>query len=1360
MAVVEGGWWSWAGRLQDAADAVLRAATWLGSPTDGPFSTVLRTAASDVWGGPFADQLRGALSSTDRAVLPWTEHLFRLHTALDQALTEVKIAMAAEGSGVPSTYDLMAALTPWRSWPVPSLPLGPRWAHSGRGAGFVWVYPDRARQLDSQLWVAGEELRAARRRLAAALALLLIDAPVGLDLVANAADEIATEVLRRVEALEEADRRTAGTFATIGEQLGFPGSLAPPADFDPAELRTLEQAGATTGPGKQSTQATEADPVSVATGNYLHEMVDLALSGRGLPTVFSRTYNSFRAAADGSLGFGWSTNLGVSLRIEGDAVVLCGADGREERHAWEVTGDLSTLAGGSGRLQADAEGFLFRSEDGVVSRFDGTGRLVGLADPSGNETVLERDEGGRLVRMADPAGRVTSFESDAAGRITALIDCLGGRVEYAYDDRGNLAGVTDAGGGRWSYAYDEAHRLIGITDPEGRLVVTNAYDEAGRVVEQHDGGGNRWTYAYLPGLTVVTDPLAQKTVYAHDARFRTTAVTDPPGAATRFSWDDADRLVAVLDPAGGRISLAYDDRGRLAKVAGPGAAPVGFEWDADDNLVAVVSAEGHRASFEYDEASRPIQLISPAGVETQVAWRPDGLPESITEGAGATTRFGYDDASHPASITDPLGAMTTVVFDPAGRPVSEVHPGGAHAEFGWDAMGRLVSVTEAHGATSRYEYDRSGRLVVLTDALGRITRYDYEGRGLLAAVTDPLGRVTTFAYDPCGRLASRTDPQGPSVAFAYDPAGRLAGIEGPGVDPVSYRWDRSGRLAAITDSTGTTTFKYDAAGHPVAERHDRSGVDLLHAYDTLGRRRRLELRRNNELLAAWEHDYDADGRITRVLDPAGADALLTYDAAGRLAETRHANGVTSAWAYDAASQPVGLTLRSPGGEALSQWDLSYDTDGNRTTARRTWTGGTRVASHGYDKLGRLIQTRNGQGGETFVWDDVGNRLTTNGEAPAAYDAADELLTTATAAFRHDAAGNLVEEITADRRLSLGYDVLGRPAVIRTDDETVTFGYDGLGRRTIRADGTGSARRIYDGASVVAEIGDDSSLTLETTAGLLVLSRSGPEGTRHLHPDAGTNVTEVTDEAGRLLARYAYSPFGERTTLEGDPDPAGPLGFGGILGVRDAAGGLLDMRARLYHPRLGRFTSPDPWPAYLPAPVTLNRYLYALGDPVGQVDPLGLFCWTGKSHGKCRGLHDVVDRGRELLREATPVLSTVATITSTVAVIAAGVSLVCPPCAVAGIPIATAARGIGTAASVVSWAALGTTCAGAGINFDCAVGVASRSLLGPTKRFIDIGVARSAIPEAEQVLYARFGKGIAGLFLKGTTSAGKMGRPGK
>ncbi|HEY3240815.1 MAG TPA: DUF6531 domain-containing protein, partial [Acidimicrobiia bacterium] len=531
--------------------------------------------------------------------------------------------------------------------------------------------------------------------------------------LAASGEAVAAEVDRRVSALEEADRRVAGSFGELGAGLGFPGALAPPPHTNPADPLGSAVPGASppvgAGPGRQPTQATEADPVSVATGNYRHEAVDLAMGGRGLPTMFVRTYNSLRAGENGPLGFGWSTNLGAFLRIEEAAVAVCLGDGREEHHRREASGAPAAPTGSRGRLEVDGDGFVLRHDDGTVSRFDGSGRLLGMADPAGNETLLDSEEG-RLTWVVDPAGRETCFEHDRSGRITAMVDGLGGRFGYRYDRRGDLVGVTDASGGEWAYRYDEAHRLTGITDPEGRTVVTNVYDPAGRVVEQRDGAGSVWRYVYGSGRTVVTDPLGHKMSYQHDAQFRTISVTDPLGAITRFSWDDHDRLVAVVGPAGG-LTFAYDERGNLVEATGAGTDPVRFEWDDDDNLTAVVAATGERATLSYDEAGRPVRFVSPAAVETHWSWRPDGLLEAVTEGDGGTTRYGYDDAGHPASVTDPLGATTTVSFDGAGRPASEVHPGGAHTAFAWDAMGRLVSVTDAHGAVTHLEYDRSGLLV-------------------------------------------------------------------------------------------------------------------------------------------------------------------------------------------------------------------------------------------------------------------------------------------------------------------------------------------------------------------------------------------------------------------------------------------------------------------------------------------------------------------------------------------------------------------------------------------------------------------------------------------------------------------------
>ena len=50
--------------------------------------------------------------------------------------------------------------------------------------------------------------------------------------------------------------------------------------------------------------------------------------------------------------------------------------------------------------------------------------------------------------------------------------------------------------------------------------------------------------------------------------------------------------------------------------------------------------------------------------------------------------------------------------------------------------------------------------------------------------------------------------------------------------------------------------------------------------------------------------------------------------------------------------------------------------------------------------------------------------------------------------------------------------------------------------------------------------------------------------------------------------------------------------------------LYYLRARYYNPATGRFMSRDPAEAKLTDPATLHRYLYAGGDPINRVDPMG------------------------------------------------------------------------------------------------------------------------------------------------------------
>jgi RHS repeat-associated protein len=111
-----------------------------------------------------------------------------------------------------------------------------------------------------------------------------------------------------------------------------------------------------------------------------------------------------------------------------------------------------------------------------------------------------------------------------------------------------------------------------------------------------------------------------------------------------------------------------------------------------------------------------------------------------------------------------------------------------------------------------------------------------------------------------------------------------------------------------------------------------------------------------------------------------------------------------------------------------------------------------------------------------------------------------------------------------------------------------------------------------------------------------------------HLDAVGNVRAVTDEAGQVIERHDYLPFGEEwcpgppAGVCGSVPPGQPKRFTGK--ERDPETGLDYFGARYYGSRVARFTAVDPVlniPASLTDPQRWNRYAYGLNNPLKLVD---------------------------------------------------------------------------------------------------------------------------------------------------------------
>jgi RHS repeat-associated protein len=110
-----------------------------------------------------------------------------------------------------------------------------------------------------------------------------------------------------------------------------------------------------------------------------------------------------------------------------------------------------------------------------------------------------------------------------------------------------------------------------------------------------------------------------------------------------------------------------------------------------------------------------------------------------------------------------------------------------------------------------------------------------------------------------------------------------------------------------------------------------------------------------------------------------------------------------------------------------------------------------------------------------------------------------------------------------------------------------------------------------------------------------------EETTYILPDHLGSVHTLTSETGTFLHAKDFGPFGE----DRSPDPEGRVRYGFTGHEDDLETGLVNMRGRLYDPKLGAFIQVDPMldpgPAYLQG---LNRYSYVYNSPLNATDPSG------------------------------------------------------------------------------------------------------------------------------------------------------------
>jgi RHS repeat-associated protein len=871
-----------------------------------------------------------------------------------------------------------------------------------------------------------------------------------------------------------------------------------------------------------------ADPVVLATGNYVQNRVDLRMPGKGFPFEFRRFYNSKFSDQTGSpLGFGWTFNYNERLINTGTNVLVVQGDGS----TWTFFPTNSAYVGEPGIFDSLGRNpdstWTLMSKSQTVTLFDSGGRLLSVTDKNTN-TLTCSYSAGLLNQIIDTAGRTILFTTNTHSCISSISDPIGRTIQFQYDSRTNLVVVIDANNQTSRYFYDDNHQMTNASDPKGTVYIYNEYDPTSFVVRrQHDAFTN-WTcftYDFTNRITWQTNALGKISTHYFDGRLLETNVVDEMGNQHVFAYDTNHNRTFMQDKNGHQTHFGYDSRGNVTNKIDALNATTTIDYDGLNNPIRRIDALSNITTFGYDARGNLTSTTNALGLTSRVQYESSGLPVILIDARGFSTTNQYDGQGNLTNVINAKGFATGVQYDGVGRKVLQIDPLSRTTSFAYDNNDNLLYTVNALGFTNSFTYDGNNnrtsscnprvatttnvfdlkdriiavlaplnrtngtiydaldRRTATFDALGNTTCYAYDDIGNLVAVTNALNQVTRFTYDFQGNQTSIVDPNGHYVTNAFDGLDRMVSMINLSISTNLTAYDSLGHINSKTNAIGQVTLMfYDAIGR-LTNVVDAAKKSVFFAYDEAGNRIRTTDPNNH----SWTNFFDELNQLIDKDDPQGHKTMFRYDPVGNVTNKLTPNGDSITYSYDALARLT--TIVYPKGQPVT---FAYDSLGNRTNM----TDSLGNTSCQFDLLNR----------QTSVTDPYAQTII-NG---------------------FDANGNRLSLVYPGNKIvNYGFDALNRmSALTNWLNGVVTYSYDNLGNWTSVSNANGTLTAFsYDAADRLVALTNAAPDTIVIAAYTLTLDGVGNHTQATLSQPLLPIVLNQTNQ-------YGYDSDNRLVTIDG------------------------------------------------------------------------------------------------------------------------------------------------------------------------------------------------------------------------------------
>lgn len=779
--------------------------------------------------------------------------------------------------------------------------------------------------------------------------------------------------------------------------------------------------------------------------------------------------------------------------------------------------------------------------------------------------------------------------------------------EYIYDKYGNI-----------TFSHTSTKDWNGL--PTTRTIET-VYDESGRFVEEVNQiiegklYSEKSLYNKVNGLLEESiDINGLKTIYIYDDFGMLEKAIDPLSVETQsiVRWVNEDDQMA---PEGSLYFIWAKSSAGLPKIS---------YFDKLGRKIRTVSysAKG-RAIFSdltYDLYGRLSRKYEPYFANST---------------ASLYTEEKYDYLNRIINVIEPNGSLTEIqylgltkkIIDPELNVISKTHNEMGQLIKSEDMVSSVLkqySYIEYQGEKRREEKvidEKANEIIVTFDLIGNKRSLD-----------DPdLGKIE-YTYDGFGNLILKIDNALNEFSYEYDEAHRLTSRYNSANDEfVSFSYDnidKNPNSLGLLDKVLCQTindeiiqseeYNYDSFGRILEKNTTIEGREYsaMNTYDTYGRVKEYVYPSG----FAIRNIYNANGALEMIKDKESHDvlwALNDINPKGQILSFTYGNGIENTMTYYDETGYV-EDIKATG---IQNMHYDWDVLGN-LESRTDRTNNELTESFTYDKINRLLTyglNTNKSSVVTMQYDDIGNIIYKSDiveEEPAnnitnKYKYSPML--------RPHAVIGIPNILCSPERISqeIEYNSFNKVSRIEQNGKELFLTY-GINRQRVKQeikenDILLSAKYYISGN--YEEIIDNEGLKkvhyIKSPSGLTAIytKKGSSNELNYVHQDHLGSIQYLSNENGELAESFSYDPWGKRrdpnTWLAYSEIPEGNATDRGFTGHEHLdLFELVNMNGRIYDPVIARFISPDPIIQSPDNSQSLNRYSYAMNNPLVMIDPSG------------------------------------------------------------------------------------------------------------------------------------------------------------